>query len=91
MFLGKGLLINKEVYQYEEEKIFSNAIDSNNITILSFQCFPSDYFWSVTSSFPDLVPKFQNKIKLMGSSELQQSYMVQRNSPGYVSLVQEWH
>ena len=43
----------------------------SNLTVSVFQSLPPHSFWSLTSSFPDLVPKFRNQVRLMGSHGLQ--------------------
>ena len=36
-----------------------------------FRSLPPHSFWSITSSFPDLIPNISNQVRLMGSHELQ--------------------
>ena len=64
-------IVNKKVYRYDKEKLLSYASESSNLTVSIFQSLTPHSFWSITSSFPDLVPKFRNQIRLMGSHGLQ--------------------
>ena len=64
-------IVNKKVYKYDKEKLLSYASDSSNLTVSIFQSLPPHSFWSITSSFPDLVPKFRNQVRLMGNNGLQ--------------------
>ena len=64
-------IVNKTVYKYDKEKLLSYASESSNLTVSIFQSLPPHSFWSITSSFPDLVPKFRKQVRLMGSHGLQ--------------------
>ena len=64
-------IVNKKVYKYDKEKLLSYASESSNLTVSIFQSLPPHSFWSITSSFPDLVSKFGNQVRLMGSHGLQ--------------------
>ena len=64
-------IVNQKVYKYDKEKLLSYASEFSNLTVSIFQSFPPHSFWSLTSSFPDLVPKFRNQVRLMGSHGLQ--------------------
>ena len=55
----------------DKEKLLSYAFEFSNLTVLIFQSLPSHSFWSLTSSFPDLAPRFQNQVRLMRSHGLQ--------------------
>ena len=63
-------IVNKKVYKYDKEKLLSYASESSNLTVSIFRSLPPHSFWSITSSFPDLVPKFRNQVRLMGSHGL---------------------
>ena len=58
--------VNKKVYKYDKEKLLSSASDSSNLTVSIFGS-----LWSITFSFPDLVPKFRNQVRHMGGHGLQ--------------------
>ena len=58
-------IVNKKVYKYDKEKLLSYASEFSNLTVSIFQSLPPHSFWSLTSFFPDLVPKFRNQIRLM--------------------------
>ena len=62
--------VDKKVYKYDKEKLLSYAFESSDLTVSVFQSLPHS-FGSITSSFPDLVPKFRNQVRLMGSHGLQ--------------------
>ena len=64
-------IVNKKVYKYDKEKLLSYVSEFSNLTVSIFQSLPPHSFWSLTSSFPDLVPKFRNQVRLMGSHGLQ--------------------
>ena len=64
-------IVNKKVYKYDKERLLSYASEFSNLTVSIFQSLPPHSFWSLTSSFPDLVPKFRNQVRLMGSHGLQ--------------------
>ena len=64
-------IINKKVQKYDKEKLLSYASESRNLTVSIFQSLPPHSFWYITSSFPDIVPKFRNQVRLMGSHGLQ--------------------
>ena len=64
-------IVNKKVYKYDKEKLLSYASEFSNLTVSIFQSLPPHSFWSLNSSFPDLVPKFRNEVRLMGSHGLQ--------------------
>ena len=64
---GKGLSIKRSTSM----KLLSYASEFSNLTVLIFQSPPPHSFWSITSSFPDLVPKFRNQVRLMGNHGLQ--------------------
>ena len=64
-------IVNEKVYKYDKEELLSYASESSNLTVSIFQSLPRHSFWSITSFFPDLVPKFRNQVRLMGSHGLQ--------------------
>ena len=64
-------IVNKKVYKYDKEKLLSYASESSNLTVSIFQSLPPHSFCSITSFCPDLVPKFGNQVRLMGSHVLQ--------------------
>ena len=64
-------IVNKNDYKYAKEKLLSYASEFCNLTVSIFQSLPPHSFLSLTSSFPDLVPKFRNQVRLMGSHGLQ--------------------
>ena len=62
-------IVNKKVYKYEKEKLISYASKSSDLPVhvSIFWSLPPRSFWFIISSFPGLVPKFQNQVRLMGS------------------------
>ena len=70
-------IVNKKVYKYDKEKLLSYASEFSNLTVSIFQSLPPHSFWSLTSSFPNLVPKFS---QTDGKSWVARRYSVaQRN------------
>ena len=64
-------IVNKKVYKCDKEKLLPYASEFSNLIVSIFQSLPPHSFWSLTSSFPGLVPKFRNQVRLMGSHGLQ--------------------
>ena len=42
-----------------------HASEFSNLTVSIFQSLPPHSFWSLNSSFADLVPKFRNQVRLI--------------------------
>ena len=64
-------IVDKKVYKYDREKLLSFASESSDLTVSIFRSLRPHSFWSIISSFPDLVLKFRNQVSLMGSHGLQ--------------------
>ena len=64
-------IVNKKVYKYDKEELLSYASKSSILTVSIFRSLPPLSFWSITASFPHLVPKFRNQVRLLGSHGLQ--------------------
>ena len=64
-------IVNKKVYKFDKKQLLSYASESSDLTVWIFRSLPPHSFWSTTSSFPDLIPKFGNQVRLMGSHGLQ--------------------
>ena len=58
--------VKKKIYKYDKEKLLYYASESSDMTVSIFRSLPPHSFWSITSSFPNLVPKFRNQVRLMG-------------------------
>ena len=80
-------IVNKKVYKYDKEKLLSYAFEFSNLTVSIFQSLLPHSFWSLTSSFPDLVNKISKPSQTDGKSWVARRYsLAQRNRPGYCPL-----
>ena len=71
---GKGLSIKRSTSMIKKNYSLM-LLDLANLTVSIFQSLPPHSFWSITFSFPDLIPKFRNQVRLVGSHGLQGGFL----------------